>query len=179
MSKAQSYHALACLKVATSTIGHIDRSTDSTELESLSDSWLGVYTIFTAVMCLIFLIAAHPGTARPSVAWQRANRGIRILAACSCENNMAAACLRMIKSVTTELSHTVYFDYVEIEATVRRVCDDERNESSVRSSPSVPAAGSEGANRFMDIPADRMLFQADTLASEFDFGDILHLSDTE
>ncbi|KAH8179329.1 hypothetical protein LIA77_00848 [Sarocladium implicatum] len=180
MSKAQSYHALACLKVATTTIGHVDRSTDSTELRSLSDSWLGIYTIYTAVMCLVFLIAAHPGTARPSVAWQRAYRGIRILAACSCENNMAAACLRMIKNVTTELSHTVYFDYAEIEATVRRVCDDEHLKgASVRSSPSISTAGSEGANGFMDIPADRMLFQADTLASEFDFRDILHLSDTE
>src|SRR5687767_12090878 len=83
MSKVQSYHALACLKIATATIAHADRPTDSTHLTDIADSWLGIYTVFSAVMCLVFLIAAHPGTTRPSVAWQRAHRGIRILAACS------------------------------------------------------------------------------------------------
>jgi hypothetical protein len=176
MSKAQSYHALACLKIATSTIGHVDRLTDASQLHSLADSWLGVYTIFSAVMCLVFLIAAHPGTARPSVAWQRAHKGIRVLAACSCGNNIAAACLEVVKTVTTELSHTVYFDYQEIEATVKKVCDGGSKDSSAGPSPSVSADGGSG---FMDIPADRMLFQADTLKAEFDFRDILHFSDSE
>lgn len=177
MSKTQSYHALACLKIATSTIGHIDRPTDSNQLTNLADSWLGVYTIFSAVMCLVFLIAAHPGTASPSVAWQRAHKGIRILAACSCGNNMASACLDVVKIVTTELSHTVYFDYAEIEANVRKVCDANRaNDSSAGPSPSMSTGSGHG---FMDIPADRMLFQADTLKAEFDFRDILQFSDSE
>lgn len=177
MSKTQSYHALACLKIATSTISHVDRPTDHSQLNSLADSWLGIYTIFSAVMCLVFLIAAHPGTARPSVAWQRAYKGIRILAASSCGDNMAAACLEVVKIVTTELSHTVYFDYRHIEANVRRVCDGVASKpSSGGPSPSVSA---DGGNSFMDIPADRMLFQADTLKAEFDFRDILHFSESE
>lgn len=179
MSKAQSYHALACLKIATSTIGHIDRPNDTAQLSTLANSWLGVYTIFSAVMCLVFLIAAHPGTARPSVAWQRAHKGIRILAACSCGDNIAAACLEVVKIVTMELSHTVYFDYAEIEASVRRVCDGEglNDGTPARSSPSMSTFGMEAA--FMDNPADRMLFQADTLTAEFDFRDILHFSESE
>jgi hypothetical protein len=179
MSKVQSYHALACLKIATATIAHADRPTDSTHLTDIADSWLGIYTVFSAVMCLVFLIAAHPGTTRPSVAWQRAHRGIRILAACSCGNNIAAACLEVVKVITTELSHTVYFDYSEIGRTVKRVCDGAMSSTSPsQASPSM-STGGESVNGFMDNPADRLLFQADTLTAEFDFRDILHLSDSE
>ncbi|RYP75589.1 hypothetical protein DL771_002289 [Monosporascus sp. 5C6A] len=184
ISVTQSYHALACIKLASSTIVRAHEMLNEGLL--LAGLWPSIYTIFLSVMCLIFLIAAHHGTSRPSKAWQRA------------------------AMVTKELSHTVYFDFVEMETSVIRNCD--KHTSSGRTSqiqsPIMPSHPEYHEDRLpkdghhppntrsnawpnfgLNIPeityvemiseADRMLVQAEEMSTEFDFPDMLHLSDTE
>ncbi|KAI0386518.1 hypothetical protein F5Y04DRAFT_124020 [Hypomontagnella monticulosa] len=206
ISVTESYHALACIRIASATIVR------SHEMMSqglfLTGIWPSVYTIFLSVMCLIFLIAAHRGTSRPSRAWQRAAVGIRIIAAFKCVEDCSTGCLEVLKMVTKELSHTVYFDFDEIEASVIGNCD--RSTGGTTSRVHSPAtAGQHGyhednptidglsaldtrtsawLNSDFNIPdhhidsenqADRMLVQAEELPAEFDFRDMLHLSDEE
>ena len=77
--------------------------------------------------------------------------------------------------VMKELSHTVYFDFDEIEGSVVSNC--------VRSAVSTPAgagaAGGDARAAEVEDGADRMLVQAEELSTEFDFRDMLHLSDEE
>ncbi|KAI1371804.1 hypothetical protein F4677DRAFT_449982 [Hypoxylon crocopeplum] len=189
ISVMQSYHALACIKIASSTIVRSHEMVKEGLL--LTGLWTSIYTIFLSVMCLIFLIAAHRGTVRPSQAWQRAAVGIRLIAAFN------------------ELSHTVYFDFDEIEASVIRTCS--RGTSETTSQVESPATAThrdhhEDTSRNHERPtsvtrtptwlnfdsqnfsnnlagtenkADRMLVQAEGLSTEFDFRDMLHLSDDE
>lgn len=96
VSVAESYYALACIKVASSVILQVEKLRDQSP-SPINESWLTIYTVFSSVMCLVFLVAAHPATTLPSVAWQRACRGIRIIAANKCADNMAAVCLDVLK----------------------------------------------------------------------------------
>lgn len=95
ISLMQSQHALACIKLASTCIVHSETLLKRGVL--YPGSWIAVYTVFLSVMCLIYLIAAHNGTSQPSQAWQRAALGIRIIAACNCVNNCAAAGLQVLK----------------------------------------------------------------------------------
>jgi hypothetical protein len=95
ISLMQSQHALACIKLASISIVQSEALLKRGEL--YPGSWVAVYTVFLSVMCLIYLIAAHNGTSQPSQAWQRAALGIRIIAACKCVNNCAAAGLQVLK----------------------------------------------------------------------------------
>lgn len=95
ISLMQSQHALACIKLASTSIVHSEILLKRGVL--YPGSWVAVYTIFLSVMCLIYLIAAHNGTSQPSQAWQRAALGIRIIAACKCVNNCAVAGLQVLK----------------------------------------------------------------------------------
>ena len=95
ISVAQSYPSLACIKLASSTIVQAHEAT-AARLD-LAGLWPSVYTVFLCVMCLIFLIAAHHGTSRPSRAWQRAATGIRIIAAFRCANDCSSSCLEVLK----------------------------------------------------------------------------------
>ncbi|RYP68858.1 hypothetical protein DL769_005417 [Monosporascus sp. CRB-8-3] len=208
ISVMQSYHALACIKLASSTIVRAHEMLNEGLL--LAGFWPSIYTIFLSVMCLIFLIAAHHGTSRPSKAWQRAAVGIRIITAFKCVDDCSTPCLEVLKMVMNELSHTVYFDFIEMETSVIRNCD--KNTSSGRTSqvqspitPSnpgyhearirthghrLPNTQTKARPNFgLNIPesthvemaseADRMLVQAEKMSTEFDFPDMVHLSDTE
>jgi hypothetical protein len=93
---SQSQHALACLKIASTTILKSEAVMKAGIL--CTASWKSIYTLFLSVMCLIFLIAAHNGTSQPSEAWRKASIGIKVLAACRCGDDGAAACLRVLKA---------------------------------------------------------------------------------
>ncbi len=100
----------------------------------------------------------------------------------------------------TELSHTVYFNFDAMEASVVRNCDNrspitvdqsDQHESSLGErrypSPDVQKPPrldfnpeiSSSVHSEMDNEADRMLVQAEGLSTEFDFRDMLHLSDED
>ena len=94
-SRSQSQHALACIKISSITI---TRSEEMMKRGFLcSASWMSVYSIFLSVACLVFLIAAHNGTSKPSEAWKKAHSGIRLLASFRCRDDGATACLGILK----------------------------------------------------------------------------------
>lgn len=95
ISLAESRHALACIKVASTTVL---RSAEMTSrYPELALSWEFVYTLFLAIMCLIFLISAHHGTSQPSEAWRRAAVGIETMMANACVDDGASSCLKVVK----------------------------------------------------------------------------------
>src|ERR1700761_8415021 len=101
--KIQSQHALACIKIASTTI---TRSEIMHQRGLLAPaSWSVIYTLFQAVMCLLFLIATHNGTSRPSEAWKKGELGIRLLATMRCFDNGAARCLWIIKVNPISTAH--------------------------------------------------------------------------
>jgi hypothetical protein len=114
ISRTQSQHALACIKIAATTISRSEVMLQRGLLAPAS--WSVIYTLFQAVMCLLFLIATHNGTARPSEAWKKGELGIRLLAAMRCFDNGAVRCLWIIKMAIKQLSHTVQFDVDQIVA---------------------------------------------------------------
>ena len=93
--KIQSQHALACIKISSTTISRSDIMHQRGLLAPAS--WSVIYTLFQAVMCLLFLIATHNGTSRPSEAWKKGELGIRLLATMRCFDNGAVRCLWIIK----------------------------------------------------------------------------------
>ena len=96
VSVAESYYALACIKVASSTIVMAEELRARPPLP-LGESWLTLYTVFSAVVCLVFLVAAHPATTLPSIAWHKARVGIRLIAANRCADNISTVCLEVLK----------------------------------------------------------------------------------
>lgn len=117
---SQSRHALACIKLASKTILRLERNARAKPHVPLS--WDATYTLFLAIMCLVFLISAHNGTSQPSEAWHRGAVGIRLLTANACVDNCAAVCLKMLREAIRQLSHTVDFDFDQIQATTDRIC---------------------------------------------------------
>ncbi|KAJ9602912.1 Gypsy retrotransposon integrase-like protein 1 [Cladophialophora chaetospira] len=136
--RIQSQHALACIKIASTTI---TRSEIMHQRGLLAPaSWSVIYTLYQAVMCLLFLIATHNGTSRPSEAWKKGELGIRLLATMRCFDNGAVRCLWIIKvglserallaptltnflkMVIKQLSHTVQFDVDHIVSTTDCLC---------------------------------------------------------
>jgi hypothetical protein len=92
---AQSYHALVCIKIASSAIQKSNVMLNQGDI--WPGSWTTLYTVFLSVMCLIFLIAAHQGTWRPSKAWQRAATGIKVLIASKCADDCPTGSLNVLK----------------------------------------------------------------------------------
>lgn len=117
---SQSRHALACIKLASTTISRLEAS--ALAMPDVPLSWSTTYTLFLAIMCLVFLISAHNGTAHPSEAWHRCETGIRLLTQNSCIDNCAATCLKMLKEVVRQLNHTVDFDFDHIQVTSDTIC---------------------------------------------------------
>lgn len=95
LSRIQSHHALACIKISSVTIGRSEEMMKRGWL--CSASWMSIYSIFLSVVCLSFLIASHNGTSNPEEAWRKARSGIRLLCAARCVDNGAAACLEILK----------------------------------------------------------------------------------
>jgi hypothetical protein len=91
ISLAESYYALACIKAASSIVPLAESMAPAPE------SWLTLHAVSSAVMCLVYLVAAHPSTTLPSVAWQRARRGIRVIAANKCADNASSTSIEVLK----------------------------------------------------------------------------------
>jgi hypothetical protein len=106
LSRSQSQHALACIKISSLSIKRAEEMMQRGFL--CSASWISIYTVFLSVCCLIFLIASHHGTSKPSEAWRKAQIGIRLLAAARCRDDGATACLNIIR-VRLNLIHS-YID---------------------------------------------------------------------
>lgn len=121
--------ALTCLKIAVNVIIRSEGLLKSlTESDTYSQfmhpsNWTCIYTIFLAVVALVFLISIHEGTSKPSEAWRKADSGIRILTALRCGDRGATLCLAVIKKLVRQLNYTVDFDFDTIEKTTRRVCE--------------------------------------------------------
>ncbi|KAL2397858.1 hypothetical protein ABEF93_005699 [Exophiala dermatitidis] len=120
ITRIQSQHALTCLKIAATTISRTDAMHQRGLLSP--GSWTTTYTLFLAVVCLMFLVAAHNGTSRPSEAWKKGELGIRLLAGLRCTDNPAARSLSIIKMVIKQLEHTVSFDVDQILASTPCPC---------------------------------------------------------
>lgn len=185
---SQSRHALACIKIASTTILRSQTIMDS--LSHTSMSWDAVYTLFLAVMCLVFLISAHNGTSQPSEAWQRGAVGIRILTANKCVDGCASGCLDVLKMVVRQLNHTVDFDFEQIEATTTQICRSDMSaedlnrlqmamEPAASSSRTVQKQETQGSAAPEGIPrltnADKMLAHAEDLPLGFRFTDLLYM----
>ncbi|OAL32531.1 hypothetical protein AYO22_00553 [Fonsecaea multimorphosa] len=115
ITRTQSQHALACIKIAATTITRAEVMLQRGLLAPAS--WSVIYTLFLAVMCLLFLIATHNGTSRPSEAWKKGELGIRLLATMRCYDNADLS-----KMVIKQLSHTVQFDVDRIVASTECLC---------------------------------------------------------
>jgi hypothetical protein len=120
----ESQHALACIKVASTTIVRCESMTARGVWPPAA--WTSIYSLFLSVMCLTFLIAAHNGTTHPSEAWKKATTGIRVLAAHRCVDDCASACLDILRLVVRQLSHTLDFDFDQIESSTPCLCNRHR-----------------------------------------------------
>ena len=120
ITMSESQHALACIKVASTTIVRSEAMISRGVLPPAS--WTSIYSLFLSVMCLIFLIAAHHGTTHPSEAYKKAVTGIRVLAAHRCVDDCATACLDILRTVVHQLSHTLEFDFDQIESSTPCIC---------------------------------------------------------
>lgn len=117
---SQSRHALACIKLASTTIVRLE--SNALAMPDVPLSWSTTYTLFLAIMCLVFLISAHNGTSHPSEAWHRCETGIRLLTKNACVDNCAATCLKLLREVVRQLNHTVDFNFDHIQDTSSRIC---------------------------------------------------------
>lgn len=151
LPESLSRPALTCLKVANNAIircsSFLQAQSNSEGQFSLMNpsNWTHVYTIFLAVLALMFLISIHEGTSKPSEAWRKAENGIRILVAMRCDEGAASRCLAIIEEFVRQLNHTVDFDLRGIEKTTRRLCE-ERHPSFAHTSlqtalPTPPSRG--------------------------------------
>jgi hypothetical protein len=195
VSVAESYYALACIRVSSSTIALAQEPHDQPTL-SLTESWSTIYTIFSSVVCLVFLVAAHPATTLPSVAWQRACVGVRFITSNRRPDNISTICLEILKMITHTLRQTIYIDFDKIEASTSPIID----AMDARSLAGDAEAGKDVQSREQGLPlrqhstsllgeprlsmsqgneADKMLEQAEALPTEVTWDSLLYLSDTE
>lgn len=120
--------ALTSLKYAVNVIVRCEkRLLDGNEHTSNKpginpSDWCTIYTLFLAILALMFLIATHEGTSKPGEAWRKAETGIRILTSLRCGDNGAHRCLAIIRELVHQLDYTVYFDLADIERTTPTVC---------------------------------------------------------
>ena len=188
---SQSRHALACIKLASTTI--LRSEAIMRDCPDLPLSWDAAYTLFLAIMCLVFLISAHNGTSDPSEAWRRASVGIRILTANVCVDDCASASLKVLRMVTRQLNHTVDFDFEQIEATTSQICQSGSPKqahvsaaakavaqqivhATAEETPEVArGVSSTTASPSLYTDADRMLAHADGLPLGVGFTDLLNM----
>lgn len=133
--------ALTCLKIAVNTITRCDSLVQSVWQSDVyvhmlhPSNWTFIYTVFLAVVVLIFLISLHAGTSKPSEAWRKAQTGIKILMAMRCDEGGATPCLAIIQELVRQLNYTVDFDFEEMDRTTRRVCQRHLPEMNVATLP--------------------------------------------
>ncbi|KAF2157030.1 hypothetical protein K461DRAFT_263985 [Myriangium duriaei CBS 260.36] len=185
--RTRSQRVLACIKTASKTISLCDSLMRQHLLEP--SSWFQTYALFLAVLTLVFLIAAHKGTTQPSQAWTKGESGIRIMAAMRCDGNAATKCLRCIRVLVEQLSHTVEFDVDEIEQSTPTLCGSQHQAPRAIQDkrPTIAAILNQGADgasraspsqhmaRTQASTADDILAQADDFVL-FAAGDDFHFT---
>lgn len=182
---AQSRHALACVKIASTTILRAEILIH--QLPEVGATWSATYTLFLAVLVLIFLISAHDGTSQPGEAWRRAVTGLRSLYSDRCIEDCAFTGIEVLKLIVRQLNHTVDFDFDSIErhaAEARRASVSKTDvtlsnnpatyplPSGEAEKPDPAAASGEPIDHYAD--ADRMLAHAEILPLGFGFVDLLN-----
>ena len=93
--KRQLRCALACIKVAESTIVRSDSMLQSGFLSP--SSWHSVYTVFLSVVSLIFFLATQPDAQESVKVHQVAGLGVRILASTACQDAGSQRCLDVLR----------------------------------------------------------------------------------
>jgi hypothetical protein len=182
---AQSRHALACVKIASTTILRSEVNNNVTA------TFGSTYALFLAVTTLIFLISAHDGTAQPGEAWKRAVTGLRGLYSDRCSEDIAANGLEVLEVLVGQLNHTVDFDFrgIEREAVEARQRasmegatggferqaylqpSNREVERARTTTPVVHEEEEEDIGYYAD--ADRLLARAETMPLGFGFVDLL------
>lgn len=170
LPESSSRPALTCLKVAVNTIIRCN-SLLQTQLDSEGHSnvmnpsnWTCIYTVFLAVLALVFLISIHEGTSKPSEAWRKAENGIRILEAMRCDEGAAGRCLAVVKEFVRQLNYTVDFDLESIEKTTRRVCERQHTSFGVTSSREPLQTHSTHGNLARNLGHDHTFLNANMIA---------------
>src|SRR5437868_1780871 len=93
--KRQLHCALACIKVAKSTIL---RSKAMLQTKILSpSSWHSVYTVFLSVVALIFFLATQADARESMKVRQIAECGVRLLASTACHDTGSRRCLDVLR----------------------------------------------------------------------------------
>lgn len=186
--------ALTCLKIAVNVITRCEvllhplAESDAYSQFMHPGNWTCIYTVFLAVVALIFLISIHEGTSKPNEAWRKADSGIRVLAALRCGDRGATPCLAVVRELVRQLNYTVDFNFENIEKTTRRVCErhtklptlsnilgspsTQTSWSSPRETVSSPGHLNIGNSGFQAMSsADRMLALAQSLLLKTDAPD--------
>ncbi|KAF4551071.1 Fungal Zn(2)-Cys(6) binuclear cluster domain-containing protein 11 [Elsinoe fawcettii] len=164
VSRTRSQRVLTCIKVASKTIGFCESQMKHKMLEP--SSWFQTYTLFLAILTLVFLIASHKGTTHPSEAWKKGEQGIRLLASMRCHDNGAVKCLRVLKAIIDQLSHTVEFDIDNIEKTTPLLCEGSGRRSSSAPSGNRPSPQNRDSRMAVSSVMQRDQSAADRMLAE-------------
>lgn len=112
--------ASACVKISRETI---TRSDDMLRQGFLAPAaWQSVYTVFLAIVALIFYLATQKGEAEYDSVAEEAEAGIRVLASTSCQDIGSRRCLDVLKVLAKRLSHIVDLDIENIEKETPSFC---------------------------------------------------------
>ena len=112
--------AASCIKISRITI---TRSHEILQQGFLAPAaWQSVYTIFLAIVVLIFFLATQHGASDYVTVQHEAEMGIKVLAGTSCQDIGSRRCLDVLKVLTRRLSHMMELDIENIERNVKSYC---------------------------------------------------------
>ncbi|ETN44570.1 uncharacterized protein HMPREF1541_10240 [Cyphellophora europaea CBS 101466] len=112
--------ASACVKTSRQTITRSDEMLQQGYLAPAA--WQPVYTIFLAIVALIFYLATQKGAPDYSAIEIEAQIGIRILASTSCQDIGSRRCLDVLKVLARRLGHIIQLDIESIEKQTISFC---------------------------------------------------------
>jgi hypothetical protein len=112
--------AAACVKTSRQTITRSDEMLQQGYLAPAA--WQSVYTIFLAIVALIFYLATQQGAPDYAAIQVEAQTGIKILASTSCQDIGSRRCLDVLKVLARRLAHIVQLDIEAIEKQAGSFC---------------------------------------------------------
>jgi hypothetical protein len=141
--------ASECIKIARETISRSDEMLAQGYLAPAA--WQSVYTIFLAIVALIFYLATQKGDPEYSMVEKDAFTGIRVLASTSCQDIGSRRCLDVLKVLTRRLSRIINLDIEAIENQTPSFCQTDADPVA-RASMSVSPTTSVHEQLFSDSP---------------------------
>ncbi|OAP61627.1 hypothetical protein AYL99_03830 [Fonsecaea erecta] len=121
--------AACCVKISRFTIS---RSNEMLQKGFLAPAaWQSVYTVFLALVTLVFFLATQHGNKDYAVIQKETETGVRILARTSCQDIGSRRCLDVLRVLTKRLSHIINLDIDEISAGVQIYCQDSNGDTAV------------------------------------------------